>query len=129
MENKENSPETTQNQIVCKNCSAKLTYAPGTNSLKCEYCGALNEIVISSEIIEELDFEKFINDYQSEALQHDVITVKCDACSAQTTFEANVVSGSCPFCGNPIVVSSGTVNRSIQPKSLLPFSIDKKKSM
>lgn len=129
MENPEISTGTTQNELVCKNCSARLTYAPGTNSLKCEYCGVVNEIIISKEAIEELDFEKFINDFQAEAPQHDVITVKCEACSAQTSFDANVVSGSCPFCGSPIVVTSGTVHRSIQPKSLLPFAIDKKKAM
>jgi len=129
MENQQINSDTTQNEVVCKNCGAKLTYAPGTNSLKCEHCGVLNEISASTELIEELDYEKFINDFHEEAQQHDVVTVICDACAAQTSFEANVVSGSCPFCGNPIVVTSGTIHRNIQPKSLLPFAIDKKKAV
>jgi LSD1 subclass zinc finger protein len=129
MENQTINTNTTQNEIVCKGCSAKLTYAPGTNSLKCEHCGALNEIILTSEVIEELDYEKYLSNISEEAHQQDVTTVKCDACSAQTSFEANVVSGNCPFCGNPIVLSSGTIHRSIQPKSLLPFAIDKKKAM
>jgi len=129
METPEIVNDTTQKEIVCKGCGAKLKYAPGTNALKCEHCGTENQIAASREVIEELDFEKFINNYNEEAEKHDVITVKCDACSAQTSFDANVVSDSCPFCGSPIVVSSGTIHRSIQPKSLLPFLIDKKKSM
>ena len=129
MENQKVTTSTTQNEVVCKSCSARLTYAPGTNSLKCEHCGALNEIAVSTQVIEELDFEKFINDFHEESQQQDITTVKCDACSAQTSFEANVVSGSCPFCGNPIVVASGTIHRNIQPKSLLPFAIDKKKAL
>ena len=129
MENPEITKDTTQQEISCKSCGSKLKFASGTNALKCEHCGAMNEIAVSNEIIEELDFEKFINNFNDEAEKQDVVTVKCDACSAQTSFEANVVSGSCPFCGSPIVLSTGTIHRSIQPKSLLPFLIDKKKSM
>jgi LSD1 subclass zinc finger protein len=128
MENENLITDTTQKEIVCKGCGSKLKFAPGTNSLKCEHCGTMNEIAVSDEIIEELDFESYINNLGEEAEMHDIITVKCDACSAQTSFEANVVSDFCPFCGSPIVVTSGTVNRSIQPKSLLPFLIDKKKA-
>ena len=38
--------DTNQDMIICHNCGAKLTFAPGTLSLKCEFCGALNEIKI-----------------------------------------------------------------------------------
>lgn len=129
MENNVIANDTTQKEIICKGCGSKLTYAPGTNSLKCDHCGKMNEITFSDEVIEELDFETFINQYNDVAEKHDIITVKCDACGAQTSFEANVVSDACSFCGSPIVVSSGTVHRSIQPKSLLPFLIDKRKSL
>lgn len=128
MENTVITNDTTQKEIICKGCGSKLKFAPGTNALKCDHCGTMNEIAVSGEAIEELDFEKFINNYNDEAEKHDVITVKCDACGAQTSFEANVVSDVCSFCGSPIVVSSGTVNRSIQPKSVLPFLIDKRKA-
>lgn len=129
MDIQEINTNTTQNEVVCKSCGSKLKYAPGTNNLRCEHCGTLNEIAASSEIIEELDFEKYINDLGNEAEKQEITTVKCNACSAQTSFEANVVSGSCPFCGNPIVVGNGTTHKNIAPKSLLPFGIDKKKSM
>ena len=45
MENK-NVSESKQNEIGCKNCGAKLKFAPGTDSLECQFCGALNEIEI-----------------------------------------------------------------------------------
>ncbi len=39
----EENPTTSSNQdeIACSNCGAKLTFAPGTDSLKCEFCGAV----------------------------------------------------------------------------------------
>ena len=27
----------------CQSCGAKLSFSPGTTSLKCDYCGAVNE--------------------------------------------------------------------------------------
>jgi LSD1 subclass zinc finger protein len=128
MEEKEITKSTTQGEIVCKNCSAKLTYAPGTNNLKCQYCGVENEIVSSGALVEELDFERFISEFNQEAEKHDVVTVKCNACGAQTSFGANIVSDSCAFCGSPIVVSDGTVNHSIQPQAVLPFLVEKNKA-
>jgi LSD1 subclass zinc finger protein len=129
MEEKEITRSTTQGEIVCKNCSAKLTYAPGTRNLKCQHCGTENEIITPGGLVEELDFEKFISEYSQEAEKHDVVTVKCNACGAQTSFEANVVSDSCAFCGSPIVVSEGTVNRSIKPSAVSPFLIEKNKAL
>ena len=56
---------TNQEEIACSNCGAKLTFAPGTDSLKCEFCGTINEIEIDREKIkeahQEIDFYAFLN--------------------------------------------------------------------
>jgi len=123
-----NISATNQDEIVCKNCSAKLVFAPGTTSLKCEYCGAENQIEISNEKIEELDFLSFLETQAGAAEKEEILTVKCDACGAETTFDNNIVSDSCAFCGNHLVVNDGTNCSIIKPKSLLPFAIDRKKA-
>jgi len=46
--------ETTQKETICKGCSGKLLFAPGTNHLKCPACGTENEIEISTQVFEEL---------------------------------------------------------------------------
>ncbi|MBQ5550209.1 MAG: hypothetical protein IIT32_04045, partial [Bacteroidales bacterium] len=33
-----------QNQVKCRQCGGTLMFAPGTTSLQCEFCGAMNEI-------------------------------------------------------------------------------------
>ena len=50
------------NQLDCRECGALLKYAPGTQHLKCEYCGCANEIKEAAEatVVEEIDFEKFL---------------------------------------------------------------------
>src|SRR5947207_2969541 len=111
-----------QRQFPCKQCGANLQFAPGTESLKCPYCGALNEIAQTGERVAEQDFETAFADCCREEDLHEQITVKCTTCGAETTLAPNVTAGRCPFCGGGIV-AEGSSKKVIRPKSLLPFHI------
>lgn len=120
---------TSQNEIKCCNCGAHLTFAPGTTSLKCEYCGALNEIKIDEqalqEAVKEIDYLSTLENIENLGDQvEEVHTVKCAACGAETTFNPNVVSSSCDFCGSPIAVKSNSTVKIIKPKAILPFKLE-----
>ncbi len=128
MKEEKTNAQTLQDEITCSNCAANLKYMPGTSSLKCEYCGTLNEIDVSDEEIEEIDYEKFLNENDVTTEKIDITTIECDSCGAESTFENNIVSGDCPFCGSNIVLSGGTSHSVIKPKSLLPFNIDSTKA-
>ncbi|HEX2969266.1 MAG TPA: hypothetical protein VHO46_09175 [Bacteroidales bacterium] len=112
---------------VCKNCSGKLRFEPGTSHLVCPYCGTENEIIVPTSIIEELDFEKYISEADNSPVQ-EIATVKCQGCGAETTFNPNVVSDSCPCCGSPLSVKDATSTHTIKPKAIIPFAIDQKKA-
>lgn len=120
--------DTIQKETICKGCSGKLQFAPGTNHLKCPSCGTENEIVVSTQVFEELDFEQFLSNFEKESAVQEVVTIKCNGCGAQTTFNPNVVSDSCPCCGSPLVIKNATSTHSIQPKALLPFSITQERA-
>jgi len=120
--------ETIQKDIICKGCSGKLQFAPGTNHLKCPYCGMENEIEIPTKVFEELDFEKFVNEFEKGSEVLEVATIKCQGCGAQTTFNPSVVSDACPCCGSPLVVKNATSSHTIKPAAMLPFAIDQNKA-
>lgn len=138
MENQNTPPEldptqTIQNETKCKCCGSKLTFAPGTMSLKCESCGTMNEIIIDEskkeEAIQELDLLKALdNDDSNDEPTIEVHTVKCNCCGASTTFDSNVVSSKCDFCGSPLTIKQGNTVKQIKPKALLPFAIEKRKA-
>ncbi|MBI5540594.1 MAG: hypothetical protein HY951_11085 [Bacteroidia bacterium] len=119
---------TNQAEVTCKNCAAKLTFAPGTTSLKCEYCGAENEIEVKNDAVQEVDFESFISEKYANIQKQEISTVRCEGCGAQTTFDPNVVSELCPFCGSVLVVKNPTSQSIVKPGSLLPFKIDTNKA-
>ncbi len=110
--------------FACKQCGADLKYDPKASALNCPYCGTENEIATSTDDIGEQDFHAFINAKQEGQETYDVQTAKCGSCGAESTLDPNVVSDTCPFCGDAIVKQSGS-HKLIKPQSLLPFSVAK----
>lgn len=118
----------TGNFIKCRDCGANLKFAPGTTSLTCEYCNAKNDIEIKDTVIEETDFETFLNDQAHTEDKHEISTVKCTNCGASTTLQPNITSSACPYCDTPLVIKDATSSNIIKPKYVLPFKIERKKA-
>lgn len=114
-------------EFKCKNCSQSLVYEPGTTSMKCPYCGTMNEIEASDELIEELDLEEYLRKLDAGGENgsdlEEISTVTCSSCGATITLDPNVVSSECPFCGTKLVLESESSKKMIKPKSVLPFKI------
>lgn len=116
-------------ELKCTGCGAILKFKPGTHHLTCTHCGAENIIEQSTEIIEEIDFEKFISTQYEKEEKIEVVSVKCPSCGAAITLEPNVTSDQCPYCSSNIVVESGSTSTVLKPKSLLPFAVTKQKAV
>lgn len=114
-------------QFPCKDCGAKLSFAPGASALKCPYCGCETTIPQSEEDIQELDFEAALRkqDEPDETVENEV--VKCKSCAAESTLDPNVTASECPFCGSDLVTPEGS-KKTLKPRSLLPFKITKKQA-
>jgi LSD1 subclass zinc finger protein len=107
-------------QLACEQCGAVLSYAPGTDSLKCAYCGHTNPVrVAETEIVEEC-LDTALTQGLGDAPIEETRTVKCGSCAAEFTFDPATHAGSCPFCGHSIVTDTG-LHRQIKPAALLPF--------
>lgn len=109
-------------QFPCRQCGARLEFAPGTDHLKCPYCGHENPIEQTLEPVEELDYQAALAQLAQEAPRDAVARVKCQACAAEVDLPPNTVALACPYCGRPIVTEPA-VSEVIRPRSLLPFAI------
>jgi predicted RNA-binding Zn-ribbon protein involved in translation (DUF1610 family) len=112
-----------QRQFPCKDCGADLVFEPGTNCLKCPYCGSENCIPDDpTATVREEDYLATLNNLANAADTVDTMTVKCVGCGAESQFNANVVASKCPFCGTAIV-NTAESKRLIKPRALLPFHV------
>lgn len=115
--------------ITCRQCGAGLAFEPGLQSLKCGHCGALNEVAVRAEAIEELDFQRFLAEQAGKEETVELATLTCDGCGASSTLDPHVTSGTCPFCGTNLVIKTGSTSTQLKPKSILPFAIDRKAAL
>jgi len=114
-------------QFPCPQCGANLAFKPDSTLLVCANCGHEEEFTPAKTAIVELDYAQHLTKLGAEADTHEVLTVKCQRCGAETTLEPNVTASNCPFCGTPMVMTSHS-QRLIKPQSLLPFSINHDKA-
>src|SRR5580658_2809089 len=122
-----NPPLSPQQQFPCAQCGANLQFEPGTDSLKCPYCGKEQKIPSVPEHIAELDFLAFLNQLPDGDGVHETLTVHCTTCGAETEMKPDVTAALCPFCGCGIV-ATGASKKAIRPQGLLPFKVTRDES-
>ncbi len=115
--------------IKCNNCGANLKFVPGAEHLKCDYCGTINDIQKSNEVIEEYDFHKFLVNKEDYKITTTEQFIKCNSCGATLSFNAHETSGKCAYCTAPLIVESAQDEKIIKPESLLPFKLNKKEAV
>lgn len=108
----------------CAGCGARLAFAPGTRSLRCEACGTENAIPESDATVDELDFDAQLAALEKGAETFEQETIKCDKCGAEQQLPPNHFAAACTFCAAP-VVSKSYARRSIKPRAMIPFQINR----
>ena len=111
-----------QHQFPCVDCGANLRFEPGTDSMKCPYCGTEQAIPRVPEQIAELDFLAYVQRLPDGDATHETLTVHCTTCGAETSMQPDVTAALCPFCGSGIVATAAS-KKSIRPQALLPFKV------
>ncbi len=119
------SQELAVGTFACSSCGADLKYKPGTQHLNCAYCGAENDIPQIDVDIEELDFHQYLAQKTESEESITAKFIKCDNCGASATLEEDVTATNCAYCASPLVLEHAKEEEVIQPKSLLPFKLNK----
>lgn len=115
-------------ELPCGQCGATLKYQPGTESLRCEYCGHTQLVAPPREggEVAAHDLDEAAG-AQGGRPSHgpDARQIRCETCGAVTVLSG--VADSCPFCGSPrvlVVAAEGGVDEHA-PDGLLVFKIPK----
>jgi hypothetical protein len=125
----ETAATTAARVFPCSNCGAALKFAPGVGKLTCATCGTVNDAPTFDEAAmaaahEELDFRAAIALKQGNESAIEIQVIDCPQCGAQTRFDPNVVASVCAFCATPMVSARAHSGRQIQPRGIVPFSLE-----
>lgn len=112
----------------CVNCGAELRYAPGTTSLKCDYCGYVQEIEPAETTFEELELKPYLEKLGSQSHSEEITMLQCKSCGAEQHIEENYKSLHCVYCGSPLIIEDAKKESWILPGAVLPFQINQQKA-
>ncbi|MFL5341830.1 MAG: hypothetical protein ACJ8F7_16920 [Gemmataceae bacterium] len=122
-----NAPPTGR-KFPCAECGARLDFDPTARSLKCPYCGHVEQIQPDNAKVEDRDYEEYLRKLagQRTTIAGRSSQVRCTGCGAVVLLEDQVVTERCPFCATHLENKPEAAQDMIAPESLLPFKIDER---
>jgi DNA-directed RNA polymerase subunit RPC12/RpoP len=115
------APGTASRGYPCTACGARVEYAPGSQVLRCPYCGHEQQIAAAARAVQEHAYTEIATLPGGPTGAGPGHVFVCQKCGAQT--ESDALSERCQFCGSPLVAEASQVAR-IAPEAVLPFELD-----
>src|SRR5579875_3493522 len=111
--------------FTCPACGASTAYAPGTTTMKCPSCGAVQQIETDDHTIVEHSYDEWATLAPKPVATIGTVTLRCQGCGATT--ETDDIAGTCQFCGG-VLVALQNPEGLIAPEAVVPFGLDKTKA-
>lgn len=111
---------------VCPSCGGHLVFDPTEQNLKCRSC----QLVVPFDRVAKapiaLPFDP-VTAGVADIHRIETLTLTCATCGAATHLGANVVAGSCTYCGTAFVAEAES-GQSIPPHAVLPLRMTNKQA-
>ena len=117
---------------VCPSCTAPLSFTPGSENIKCEYCGgeftikevedffaAKEEKAVEERLEQEKKWESEQKDW-SEEEKAALRSFVCSSCGAEIVSDENTMATECCYCGNPTMLPA-RFDGMLKPDYVIPF--------
>ena len=124
-------------QYKCPCCGGGIEFDAGSQNVKCPFCGTEFEVDTLISYASEIDSQQQDDiQWQSQPEQvwqegegeyEGLVTYICNSCGGEVVGDQNTAATSCPFCGNPVIVS-GKLSGSLKPDYVIPFKMNKEQA-
>ena len=127
----------------CPFCGGKMEFDTALQKMKCPFCDStleMSEMQSKDDVLNEPapgagpapadtapteDNIQWNTEGCSTWTNEDGMAVfTCKSCGGEIISDENTVATSCPFCGNPVVIT-GRVSGVLKPEYVIPFKFDK----
>ena len=111
--------------MKCSSCGGTMRYDVASYGCVCDFCGFTKRLHRPEEgvAVGEFDFNSALEKASSDwgITQR---LVNCKQCGAVMLYDSDQMSGMCPFCGSPIILTEQET-LGIVPSAIIPFSVTK----
>ena len=124
--------------FVCPSCDGKVEFDAALQKMKCPYCDTEYEVDSLKELDSALNDEKIKEDefrWESSeenswtaAENENLVSYLCNSCSGEIITEKTTAATSCPFCGNPVIMTDN-LQGLLKPDYVIPFRLNKNQAV
>ena len=123
----------TLQEYKCPCCGGAIAFDSTLQKMKCPFCGTEFEMdalksydaELQGEQADNMEWETSAGSEWQESEIEGLRSYVCKSCGGEIVGDANTAATSCPFCGNPIVLT-GRLSGDLKPDYVIPFKLDKK---
>ena len=120
-------------EYKCPCCGGAIEFNSTLQKMKCPYCDTEFDMEAVKEFNEaaanqqsdELNWESASDNSWKEDEASGMSVYICQSCGGEIVADESTGASSCPFCGNPVVMS-GKFSGTLRPDFIIPFKLDKK---
>ncbi len=118
-------------EYKCPCCGGAVAFDSKTQNMKCPYCDtefdpeALAENEENDTNQDDMQWETSPGADWQEGEEESLRAYVCHSCGGEIVSDENTAATSCPFCGNPVIMTE-RLSGSLKPDYIIPFKIDKK---
>lgn len=121
----------TSTDVKCPGCGTSIgvRFDPVSATLTCPFCGLSSKLPAPQDgaVAQELDFNSALQRASVDWGSYKKIIV-CSNCGGQTIYDAEQVTGACPFCGSTSVAPAPETSQIMAPNSVIPFAFSKEQA-
>ncbi len=121
-------------EFKCPCCGGAIAFDSATQKLKCPYCDTEFDVETLRAYDETLHRDDAASDNMTwdaassgtwQAGEEEALhSYTCKSCGGELVTDANTAATTCPFCGNPVVLT-GQLSGALRPDYVIPFKLDK----
>lgn len=119
-------------EYKCPCCGGAVTFDSGIQKMKCPFCGTEFEMEaleaynnsLKTEGTDDYNWSVTAGSEWKEGELGGMVSMVCKSCGGEIVGDSNTAATSCPYCGNPVVVSN-QFEGMLKPDYVIPFKLDK----
>ncbi len=120
-------------EYKCPCCGGAIAFDSTIQKMKCPYCDTEFEMEtlegydreLKNDRKDDMGWQAASGGDWQEGETGGLRSYVCKSCGGEIACDKNTAAASCPFCGNPVVLT-GQFSGALKPDYIIPFQLDKK---
>ena len=123
-------------EFKCPNCGGAIEFDPGMQTIYCPFCSSTLDMQALAATEAELEQQQGpetidwgLGSSEWGASEQDgMLVYTCNSCAGEIVGDDTLGATSCPFCGNPVVMTS-KFSGTLRPDAVIPFKISRQEAL